>query len=42
MSLSPRKHDKEQDNIPSMHPVLVITNPNVTEDKDVSIGDPRY
>ena len=42
MSLNPRRHDKEQDNILSMQPVPVITNPNVTEDKDVNIGDPTY
>jgi len=39
---SPRNHDKVLDNIPSMQPVPVTANQNVTEDKDVDIGDPRY
>ncbi len=42
MKPSPRKHDRVQDNIPSTHLVLVITNPNVTEDKDVNIIDTTY
>ena len=42
MKPSPRKHDRVQDNILSTQLVLVITNPNVTEDKDVNIRDPTY
>ena len=42
MSPNPRRHDKDQDNTPSTQPVLVTINPNVTEDKDVDIRDPRY
>ena len=42
MKPSPRKHDRVQENILSSQLVLAITNPNVTEDKDVSIKDPTY
>jgi len=42
LSPNPRRHDKDQDNIPSMQPVPVIANPNVTEDKVVDIRDPTY
>ena len=42
MSPNPRKHDRVQENILSTQPVQVIVSPNVTEDKDVNIRDPRY